>query len=189
MTRMRYWLRNQRGFTLAEVAVVTAVIGLIMAGVIVIQQGGQRAYLFGSSRVETQQNARVALDLMTRELRSARSITTIATSPDITFVDQSGNTIRYCWSSSQNDCVGSGQLNYLGRKFNGTYTVLIGGVQSLALTYYDKSTVLYTGTDQTKVWVIKISLVSKTEENVAANSPGDQRATMESTVQLRKYLS
>lgn len=196
MTRVR-WLSNQHGFTLTELLVAVAVMTLVMAGVFVLQREGQEAYLLGSNRVETQQNARVALDLMTRELRSATSITTIASSPDITFVDQSGNTIRYCWSSSQTDCVSSGQLNYIGRTFNGTYKVLTGGVQSppgdssgaLVLTYYDKSTVLYTGTDQTKVSVIKISVKTKTEESVATGLPGDQHATMESTIKLRATLS
>jgi prepilin-type N-terminal cleavage/methylation domain-containing protein len=184
------WLSNQRGFTLAELLVAVSVLGLVMAGVFVLQREGQEAYLLGSSRVETQQNARVALDLMTRELRSAGSITTIASSPDIRFVDQSGNTIRYCWSSSQTDCVSSGQLNYIGRKFNTDPTqCLTGGVQSLVLTYYDKSSVLYTGTDQTKVWVIKISIKTKTEESAAPGSPGDQHATMESTIKLRATLS
>ena len=32
-------------------------------------------------------------------------------------------------------------------------------------------------------------VVTTTEERVAADSPGDQRATMESTVKLRKDLS
>jgi prepilin-type N-terminal cleavage/methylation domain-containing protein len=196
MNRMRcFW--NEGGFTLAELLVAVAVMTLLMAGVFVLQREGQEAYLLGSNRVETQQTARVALDLMTRELRSARSITSIASSPDITFVDQSGNTIRYCWSSSKTDCVSSGQRNYVGRTFNETYKVLTGGVQSppgdssdaLVLTYYDKSTVLYTGTDQTKVSVIKISVKTKTEESVAAGSPGDQHATMESTIKLRATLS
>jgi len=54
MTPMRHWLENQRGFSLAELLVATAVIGLVMAGVFVVQQEGQQAYLLGSSRVETQ---------------------------------------------------------------------------------------------------------------------------------------
>jgi prepilin-type N-terminal cleavage/methylation domain-containing protein len=85
---MRHWLKNERGFTMAELLVATAVAGLVMAGVFLVLRGGQQAYLLGSSRVETQQNARVALDLMTRELRSATSITLIPGTTDITFQDQ-----------------------------------------------------------------------------------------------------
>ena len=191
---MRHRLGNQRGFTLAELLVVTAVMGVVMAGVFVVQRGGQQAYLLGSNRVETQQNARVALELMTRELRSARSITTVTGDADITFVDQSGvDAIRYCWSSSATGCVSGGDLRFLNRVFNGTTTALIGGVQTLAITsysVYDVSSATYTTTTTAaQIRVIRISLVTKTEERVAAGSPGDQRATMESTVKLRKDLS
>ena len=218
---MRHWLKNQRGFTLAELLIVTAVTGLVMGGVFVVQQGGQQAYLLGSNRVETQQNARVALDLMTRELRSAQSITTIVSSltsppaPDITFVDQDqlcgqgypgcvpgvGNTMRYCWSSTSTGCVTSGRRAFLIRTVNGTITPLIGGVQSVTLTYYakdppalggrcksDPAAAPYPGTDPTQVCAVKISLVTTTEESVGAGMPGDQRATMESTVKLRLTL-
>jgi len=71
---MRRIVTDQRGFTLAELLVVTAVLGIVLAGVMMIQQSGQQAYVMGSNRVETQQNARVALDGMTRELRSALSV-------------------------------------------------------------------------------------------------------------------
>ena len=40
----------------------------------------------GAGRVETQQNARTALELMVRELRSAESITALGSATDITFV-------------------------------------------------------------------------------------------------------
>ena len=200
MIAPRTWLQNQRGFTLAELLVAVAVIGLVMAGVFVVQRGGQQAYLLGSNRVETQQNARVVLDLMTRELRSARSITTIPSTgctnmvcTDLTFVDQNGNSIQYCWSSRLTACDSTGQLTYLGRNFNGTYTVLIAGAQSLAMTsyiVYDVSTATYTKTiTPALVTVINISVTAKTEESVAAYSPGDQSATMESTIQLRLNLS
>lgn len=179
---MRHWFRNEHGFTLAELAVVTAVIGIVMAGVFVIQMEGEEAYLLGSSRVETQQNARVALDLMTRELRSAQSISAIGSATDITFVDENANTVEYALSGST-----------LNRTQNGTTTPLIGGVQTLAMTtysVYDVSTGTYTTTTSAAlVRVIKISLVTKTEQGAAAHSPGDQHATMESTVKLRKYQS
>jgi prepilin-type N-terminal cleavage/methylation domain-containing protein len=189
----RHWLRDQRGFTLAELLVVTAVIVLVMGGVFAVQRGGQQAYLLGSNRVETQQNARVALDLISRELRSASSITSVSGSADITFVDQSGaSTIRYCWSSSATGC-SDGQRRFLNRTTDGTTTPVIGGVQTFAITsysVYDVSSGTYTTTSTAaQIRVIKISLVTGTEESVAAGSAGDQRATMESTVKLRRYLS
>jgi prepilin-type N-terminal cleavage/methylation domain-containing protein len=182
MSSLRGWFRNQSGFTLAELLVAATVMAVVMAGIFVLQRGGQEAYLLGSNRVETQQNARVALELMTRELRSAASITTIASATDLTFVDQAGQTLRYSLSGTT-----------LNRTVNGTTTPLIGGVQSLTMTCYsvfDVYNSTYTTTTAPgSVKVIKINLLTQTEESVAAGMPGDQRARMESTITLRATLS
>jgi prepilin-type N-terminal cleavage/methylation domain-containing protein len=203
MIPSRSWLDNERGFTLAELLVAAAMLALVMAGVLAIQRGGQHAYLLGSNRVETQQNARVALDLMTRELRTAQSVSNGLTNctncnctsgtPDITFVDQNGQTIRYACSG-----------NALNRSVNGVATALIGGVQSLTLTAYstyDVSSSTYTATtcgtavslpscpSASLATVIKINMVTKTEEAMASGLPGDQHSKMESMIRLRATLS
>ena len=87
MSALERTVRDQRGFTLAELMVVMALTGLVLAGVFAIQQEGTNSYLMGAGRVETQQNARVALEQMVRELRSAESITALGSATDITFVD------------------------------------------------------------------------------------------------------
>lgn len=180
-------LHNQHGFSLAELLVTTAIIGVVMAGIFVVQRGGQQAYLFGSNRVETQQNARAALDLMTRELRSSTSIAALASATDITFVwkDEAippvAHTIRYTQTGTA-----------LNRTFDGTATPLIGGVHTLAMTYYsvyDVGTSTYTQTSNVNlVKVIKISVRTKTEDAAAAGSPGDAQTLMESTVTLRSTM-
>lgn len=178
-------LRDERGFTLLELMMATAVIGLIMAGIFVLQVGGQQAYLFGSNRVETQQNARVALDLMTRELRAATSITTLDGATGITFewkdeLDAT-HTIQYALAGTT-----------LNRTFDGATTPLIGGVKVLTMTYYsayDVSSGTYTQTtDVALIKVIKVSVQTGTEESVETGSAGDARALMESTVTLRSSI-
>ena len=82
---LRAVLADQRGFTMTELLVVTTVLAVILGGVILVQQQGQQAYLFGSHRVEVQQNGRVALELMSRELRSALSVTAVGGTTDLTF--------------------------------------------------------------------------------------------------------
>ena len=67
MTRLA---RDQHGFTLAELIVVIAILGVMLAGLVTVQMQGQQSYLIGSHRVEAQQNGRVALEMMIRELRS-----------------------------------------------------------------------------------------------------------------------
>jgi prepilin-type N-terminal cleavage/methylation domain-containing protein len=178
MSQLRAILRDQRGFTLTELLVVATVLGMILAGVVLIQMQGQQAYLFGSHRVEVQQNNRAALELITRELRSAQAITTVASASDLTLVDLNGTTIQYQLSGAT-----------LNRITGGTTTPLIGGVQTLTMSYYSAwNGATNTGTTTTapaSVKLIRLQLVTGTEDYAGAGSPANQHATMESLVRLR----
>jgi prepilin-type N-terminal cleavage/methylation domain-containing protein len=178
MSQLRAVLRDQRGFTLTELLVVATVLGMILAGVVLIQMQGQQAYLFGSHRVEVQQNNRAALELITRELRSAQAVTTVASATDLTFVDLNGTTIRYQLSGAT-----------LNRITGGTTTPLIGGVQTLTMSYYSAwNGATNTGTTTTapaSVKLVRLQLVTGTEDYAGAGSPANQHATMESLVRLR----
>jgi prepilin-type N-terminal cleavage/methylation domain-containing protein len=175
--------RDQRGFSLAELMVVMALTGLVLAGVFAIQQEGTNSYLMGAGRVETQQNARVALELMVRELRSATCVTALSGTTDISFktgdVDCAlGVTVRYQLSG-----------NTLNRTEAGVGGILIGGVQSLTYTFcsaYDPTTnTCTTTTVPANVKAVRIQITTRPERPAGAGSPGDQRATVESTVMLR----
>lgn len=178
MSALRAALSDQRGFTAAELLVVTAIIGLMLAGIFVIQQQGAQDYLLGSRRVEVQQNARVALELMIRELRSAQSVTAIPGAGDMTFVDENGATIQYQLAGTT-----------LNRIANGLSTPLIGGVQTFTMTYFsafDGATNAGTVTTvAANVRLVRIQLVTGTEDSVASSSWANQRAAVESIVRLR----
>ncbi len=170
--------RDQRGFTLTELLVVIAVLGMMLAGLVTVQMQGQQAYLIGSHRVEAQQNGRVALELMVRELRSATSVTAIPSATDLTFVDANGITIRY-WLSGA----------VINRTTTGVTSPLIGGVVTFNLTYFrDYNGSTNTGTttaDNTLVRLVRVQLVTGTEESVASYSASNQRAAVEMLVRLR----
>jgi prepilin-type N-terminal cleavage/methylation domain-containing protein len=184
MSALDRTVRNQRGFSLAELLIVMALTGLILAGVFAIQQRGTNSYLMGAGRVETQQNARTALELMVRELRSATCVTALGSATDITFKTGStdcalGVTIRYQLTGST-----------LNRTEAGVGGVLIGGVQSLAFTYYAVGFDPVTNTGPTttipaNLKAVRIQIITRPERPAGAGTPGDQRATVESTVMLR----
>jgi prepilin-type N-terminal cleavage/methylation domain-containing protein len=172
--------RDQRGFTLTELLIVVAVLGMMLAGLVSVQMQGQQAYLIGSHRVEAQQNGRIALELMIRELRSTTSVIAIPSATDMTFVDENGTQVRY-WLS--------GTVINRGFPGPGGAVPLIGGVVALNLTYFrDYDGSMNNGTpttDPALVRLVRIRIVTGTEESVASYSDAKQFATLEMLVRLR----
>ena len=71
---MRAWTwpgRGEGGFTLIELMISAAILGLMMAGLLGLLTASRNAYSRGSSTIDAQQNARLALDRMGKEIREA----------------------------------------------------------------------------------------------------------------------
>ncbi len=64
-------MNNERGFTLAEMMVVCAIVGLVMASILGLVMSGQQAYWYGTTQVDAQQTVRVAMERMVKEIREA----------------------------------------------------------------------------------------------------------------------
>ena len=64
-------LNNERGYTLAEMMVVCAIVGLVMASLLGLVLSGQQAFWYGTTQVDAQQTARVAVERMVKEIREA----------------------------------------------------------------------------------------------------------------------
>lgn len=62
-------IRDRRGFTLVELLIVTALLGIFMAAVLGLVRTTQRHTYTSDEVVEVQQNLRVALDSLSRDLR------------------------------------------------------------------------------------------------------------------------
>jgi prepilin-type N-terminal cleavage/methylation domain-containing protein len=62
---------RQAGFALAELLVVTAVLGVVMTGLLGLLMTGQRTYLFATTLVDAQQNVRVAIEQLAKDIREA----------------------------------------------------------------------------------------------------------------------
>jgi prepilin-type N-terminal cleavage/methylation domain-containing protein len=182
-------MRSERGFTLAELLIVVAILGFMMGALFTLQRQGQLAYLIGSARVEVQQNARLALDMMTTEVRSAQTVTD-ATGCDvvatgctaITVTDQNGaNSIRYRLTGTDLE---RGTIAAPGIPV--AFTTVIGGVSSLKIWCYDSNNAATaTAAD---VRSVLIQVTTQTEKQAAANSPTNQHSEVEARVRLRNLL-
>src|SRR6266542_5450097 len=63
--------RDQRGFTLAELLVVCALIGVVMAGILSLLVVGQQSATRTSAQVDAQQNARMGIERLIEEVRES----------------------------------------------------------------------------------------------------------------------
>jgi prepilin-type N-terminal cleavage/methylation domain-containing protein len=64
-------LRDERGFTLAEMLVVCALLGTVMAGVLSLVMAGQESATATANKVDAQANARMGIDRVIEEIREA----------------------------------------------------------------------------------------------------------------------
>jgi len=66
--------RSEQGFTLIEILVALAILGLIFVGLYSFYLWGVNSWKKGISRMDNQQNARIAMDYLVEELRFAREV-------------------------------------------------------------------------------------------------------------------
>jgi len=175
-------ISNQKGFTLGELLIVTAMIGFVMAGTFVALQQGQNAFQYSTGRVEVQQTARMAVDRMIHDLRTGSTVTaSAATSVTFNYIDDTGATVTVQYS-----------LNGTNLQRNQTNPVpaapqpetLIGGVNALALTYYDSNNVATTTAANVRVVDIKVTTQPQ-DTSLASYNLANQRAVFEDRVRLR----
>lgn len=142
---MQQGWRGVRGFALSELLVALAIVGMVLAALGSLLQQGQQAYLAGTGQVEAQQNARVAVERLGRELRGAGVDPTGAGFPPLVNLRPTSFTI-------QNDLNGNGVIagnretityslrgRTLRRNAGGGAQPLVNGVESLAFTYLDRN--------------------------------------------------
>lgn len=68
---MRRTVWNQRGFTLTELLVASAMIAMVMGGLFTVLASGQQTFLTGANQVEAQQTLRLTVSRMVQEIRDA----------------------------------------------------------------------------------------------------------------------
>lgn len=115
-------LRNQHGFTLAELLVACAIIGIVMGGLFSILRAGQQSYLTGSNQVEAQQALRLAFLRMTNEVRDAGYCPTCGSGAApftaLTSISSTGFTIQNDWNGT--GTIASGTVTQVVTGMDGT---------------------------------------------------------------------
>jgi type II secretory pathway component PulJ len=127
--------------TLAELLVALLVVGLLLTGVVGLLETGERVYAFSSGRLESQQNARVGLDRMVREIRQAgfgsTSFSAVSVAEPARIVvhfDLNGDGVIAGNPETVTWRLGGGVLR---RDAGGGAQPVIDGVRELELTYFD----------------------------------------------------
>jgi len=141
LPRLRRRLANERGYSLIELLVTLSILGLVMGGLTVVFVSGSNASKRMQDRFRAQSNARIAIDRLRRELRSACGAGTAnanlvqfafagncvggTTTPTVTWCT-AGSGSRYALyrvASSSATCTGGVQLiDYLTNGSVFTYT-------------------------------------------------------------------
>jgi type II secretory pathway pseudopilin PulG len=84
MTRLQRLVTGERGYTLVELLIVTMTLGAVLTGLTVVFMRAYNAELDMNRRFQAQQEARVAVDRMRREIHCASAVTPVGTSASIT---------------------------------------------------------------------------------------------------------
>jgi prepilin-type N-terminal cleavage/methylation domain-containing protein len=123
--RARLRLADSGGFTLAEMLVVLAILGIVLAGLTQLFVSANNTATDVTARFQAQQNGRLALDALRRELHCASALTLAGggTSATVTLgsyclgAPSGGGNVTWC-------TVGSGQRfalwRYVGSSCSGT---------------------------------------------------------------------
>lgn len=159
---MRRAHRDDAGYTLSELLIVMALVGVVMAGAVTLLAAGQRSHAAGAARVGAQQAARAGLERMVTELREAGYDPTgagfralVAASPTrlVLLNDLNGNGVIDP-TRERVTYVLSGSV--LRRDAGGGAQPLVEGVRELWLTYFDLGGAVTT--DPASVASIRIAL-------------------------------
>jgi prepilin-type N-terminal cleavage/methylation domain-containing protein len=188
---MRRVARDARGFTLAELLIVIAILGFMMGALFTLQRQGQFAYLVGAARVEVQQNARIGLDMMLSDIRLGQpqtGTTRVVTAIDIACstgpVPTNGGATSISFGDKDSPAtINTYALNGTDLQKNGA--TVIGGVQSLRIWCYDGNGALNTTGNLDNIREIRVQIRTQTERGARSGTPGDQHAIVEGRVRFR----
>jgi len=87
--------QNLSGFSLAELLVAIAIALLLLGSLYTVYAIGQNSFKAGTRKIDLNQNAKIGLERIGRELRETNQIATVLPADQITFQDANFDQIRY----------------------------------------------------------------------------------------------
>ena len=132
-------MKNTKAFTLIELMIAMAIFSIILGAIYSVLSMGRTSYYTGDIQIVVQQEARKAMDKMTREIREASSVNL---SDDYPFLIQT-NRIKYEVNSGQlQKIVEGGSTTVLANDVGNVQFTLIGGDMVYITLTTQKNTVL-----------------------------------------------
>jgi len=156
----QYQIKNVapvKGFTLVEMVIVIVITGIVAAIGALIVNRGFGSYFTQKDITGVDQQGRLALERMTRELRIVRAradLPAVLSSSSITFTDTDGNNITYCLGTAP-ACGG-------GTSLLRNSQVLADNVTAFNLSYLTSTNVSTTNPNQVSLISIAISVKQNT---------------------------
>ncbi|MGQ9755742.1 MAG: PilW family protein [Desulfotomaculales bacterium] len=156
---------GERGFTLVEVVVALLIFSLVVGAALAVYQQAMLSWHREEARVDVQENLRIGLDRMSRELRAAVALYE-ANNNSVRFKSADGKTVQYYHRAD---------LEQLMREVDGGHNPVASYVTALRLAYYgaDYNPTQNTGT----IRLVRITLTGR-----KGNGP---EVTMTTSVRIR----
>ena len=125
-------IKNKNGFSLVELMVVIVILSIIILGLVTLFSGGVRSWISGDNQLRSQREARMAMDVMVKEMRSGQSVIQNSNSSITVNVPPLGSTSAYSVTFSWSGTDGAP----LQREVNGTSNYLLADTYNIN---FDKS--------------------------------------------------
>lgn len=138
-------LKDQSGFTLAELIVSTGISLMVLAAVYTVFRVQSHSVKSQESRMEAQEYALSGIDMMVREIRNTGYFPTAACNTTGGVVSATGTSFSFVYDvNSDGMCAGDGEViiySYDGTNIiRNTQALTDGNVTSLQLTYFPQQT-------------------------------------------------
>jgi len=140
------------GVTLVELLIAIGLTSLIAVVILILAVSTGRSFVEMVNYVDLDHNNRMALDIMTRDLRQVQSVVTVATN-SLAFLDMDGQSLRYTYSPSSQTLV---------RSKGGQDITLLDNCDKLQFSVYQRTPIsnsfdLYPVMSTTNTKVVKVT--------------------------------